>query len=191
MNTLPQSSTLNQFNKMRFQILALLLFTTTFLSAQTPRFAKHPVKETGAFLYIPKEPTWEISYSEDSSKIYTTTVESGVTTYGAIIVQFPTEMAFANNDEKNGLLTSYMSFLNETAFQLTQTVDFGLGHTMESNPDAVGVIQYGETAEGMQYATKGWVDKKFLAVLFIAYTGDLNYNYQELFLNGFRFPDSK
>ena len=174
---------------MKFQFLALLLFSSTFLLAQVPRFAKHPVMQTGAALYIPGTPTWDVSFSEDSSKIYTTTVEVGGNTYGAIVVQFAESIVFANNDEKNSLLTSYMTFLNSSAFQLTETIDFGLGHRLESNPDAIGVIQFGQTAEGVEYDTKGWIDGKFLAVLFIAHKEELNYNYRELFFEGFRFPE--
>lgn len=174
---------------MKFQFLALLLLSSTLLLAQVPRFAKHPVMETGAALYIPGTPTWELSYAEDSSKVYVTTVEVGGNTYGAIVVQFSEPIAFANNDEKNSLLTSYMTFLNSATFGLTETVDFGLGHTLESNPNAVGAIQFGQTAEGVEYDTKGWIDGNFLAVLFISHTAELNYNYRELFFQGFRFPE--
>ena len=48
---------------------------------------------------------------------------------------------------------------------------------------------YGEDADKEQYAIKGWVDENFIAVLYVSSMEEMNYNFQNLYLNGFRFPE--
>lgn len=66
----------------------------------------------------------------------------------------------------------------------------GIGHTLESNPIAKGYIDYWEDAEGDSWAVKACIDGNYLTVMYIA--GDIdnmNFNLQQMFLNGFRFPE--
>ena len=66
----------------------------------------------------------------------------------------------------------------------------GSGHTLESNPIAKGYIDYWEDVEGDKQAVKAWIDGNYLSVMYIA--GDIdnmNFNLQQMFLNGFRFPE--
>ena len=73
---------------MKKYILFLVLFLGIFAFGQVPRFAKYDVAETGAQLYLPSEPKWEKSVSEDKSEIYLTSVVFGDVEYGVIAVSY-------------------------------------------------------------------------------------------------------
>ncbi|MBB4806223.1 hypothetical protein HNP38_001495 [Chryseobacterium defluvii] len=164
-------------------ILLLLLFSFTFYHAQVPRFVKYNVADSGTSLYLPGEPKWETSVSEDKSTIYTTEVNFNNVTYGALVVKL-----FNPADNIEPVLENYLQYLNMNFFQLTKTTDIGKGHTMEKYPDVKGILEYGENAEGESYTIKCWGNKSYLSVLYIRSKEEVNYNFQEMYFNGFRFP---
>jgi hypothetical protein len=87
------------------------------------------------------------------------------------------------------MITSYLDFL-QGQFGITGAAGYGKGHTMETAPNAIGVIDYWEDAEGLQYAVKSWCDGDFLSVMILYGAGEYPiFNAQEMFLNGFRFPE--
>ena len=173
--------------KTLFLLLFLLVCSSLSAFSQVPRFSKFDIKDTGAAIYMPSEPEIEVSYSEDNSIVYSAMVEHDNVGYSFIVVQLAETME-DNPEVWEGVLLAYMEFLNTEVFELTGIVDPGLGHTLDSHPRARGVIQYGEDADGIQYSFKGWADEKMLAVLYVMSEGEVNFNFQQLFLNGFRFP---
>ena len=87
------------------------------------------------------------------------------------------------------LTMPYPDFLQEQ-FAVIASAGYGKGHTLESTPAAIGVIDYWENVDGLQYAVKAWCDGDYLAVLLLC--GPQEYpvfSVQEMFLNGFRFPE--
>lgn len=173
----------------KLQVFILLAFCFSIASvAQVPRFAKYPIMETGANIYIPAEPTWEKSGSEDGSDVYTTEVTFANVNYGAIVVKFAENIG-TNKTDWDNLLTNYVEFLSKDVFGFTNSELPGRGHTLDSNPDAIGMITYGIDKNGVEFAVKAWIDSRMLAVLYVSSGSEVNYNVQQLFLNGFRFPE--
>jgi hypothetical protein len=172
------------------RVISFLVFFSLLAgisSAQAPRFTQYGVAETGAKVYFPMEPIFDMSLSEDQSEVYSAEVEFEGVVYGAIIVRL-SESLPDDPAEWESLLLSYMDFLNESAFSLTDVVDPGLGHTLESHPEAKGALQFGEDADGNKFAVKGWADAHTVAVMYVKAQQEVNVNVQNLFLDGFRFP---
>ena len=176
------------FNSKCLFVCLILIAVCSTINAQTPRFVKYPVLESEALIYMPAEPTFDKSYSEDSSEVYTCQVDFGNAQYGAIIVKIK-EALGSDTIAWEELLLSYMEFLSSSAFMLTNVMEPGYGHTLESHPAARGILMYGEDTDKKQYAIKGWVDENFIAVLYVSSMEEMNYNFQNLYLNGFRFPE--
>ena len=174
---------------------AFLLFPVIFFSyislvnAQTPRFQKYPINNTGYSAYFPADPgTFEIKKSEDGLSIYTGEVTSNNTNYAIILVALDDTYKDAPKSDIEFLITAYLDFIQKQ-FGITGAAGYGKGHTMESHPEAVGVIDYWEDADGMNYSVKAWGDQKVLAVMMVYSKEEINYNYQTLYLNGFRFKE--
>ncbi len=170
-----------------FFLLLLLSIALTSTKAQVPRFSKYPINQTGHFAYFPGDPgVFTPSQSDDGSDVYTAEVEFDSSFYGMIVVDFLAgSMDGSSKENMEELLVNYLDFLQQQ-FMITSAAGYGRGHTLESNPNAVGVIDYWEDATGFEYKVKGWVDTKTLAVLYIGGKEPV-YNVQEMFLNGFRF----
>jgi hypothetical protein len=174
----------------RFPILLVLLALTTTVWCQTvPRFSKYDVAETGCKVYLPADPgEFEKTLSEDESEVYTAEVTVEDYNFAVIVVKF-SEPIGDTEEDKNDMITSYLDFLQKQ-FGVTGAAGYGLGHTMESAPKAVGVIDYWEDADGVQYAVKSWCDGDFLSVMILYGPEEYPiYNAQEMFLNGFRFDE--
>lgn len=168
-------------------IVALYLFLGVAVFSQVPRFAKYPVAETGAQIYLPAQPTWEKSLSEDKSEIYLTSVVSGDAEYGAIVIKLNDEAA-KNNENPEALMETYVKYLNDAVFKFSKKTDFGKGHTLENQPDVKGILEYAETEDGTKYTLKSWTNKSMIAVMYVASKKEVNYNFQEIYFKGFRFP---
>jgi len=174
----------------RFLILPLLLVLTTVAWSQSvPRFAKYAIAETGCNVYLPGDPgAFEMSLSEDNSEVFTGEVTHNDFNFAVILVKF-SEPIGNDKETMNDMITSYLDFL-QTQFGVTGSAGYGLGHTLESAPGAVGVIDYWEDADELQYAVKSWCNGEFLAVLLLYGAEEYPiFNAQQMFLDGFRFPE--
>jgi hypothetical protein len=167
--------------------LLIALCCAIRVSAQTPRFTKYFVSDTNAEIYLPGEPDWLPSKSEDGSFVYTTSITHSDNEYVAIVVKFA-ESPGSDQAVLEALLMAYIKYLGTNVFNITNMTDFGMGHKLESAPQAYGLITFAEDAEGQKYAIKGWIDSGMLSVLSIRHKQELNNKIQDVYLNGFRFP---
>src|SRR5689334_7689484 len=94
------------------QIVFILFFQGIIgnLSAQVPQFQKFPVGETGCTAYFPGDPNFELTWSEDSSKVFTGEATSGNFTYALICVELK-DTLLGDKMENKELLKSYLDFL--------------------------------------------------------------------------------
>ncbi len=173
-------------------LFSLLVVFIATVSAQVPRFTKYQINETGRYAYFPEDPgIFEVEPSEDGSDVYTGEVlfvkDFQSCHYGIIMVDFTDGMMDELDKEGlEGVLISYLDYLKQS-FSITESTGYGKGHTLESNPDAVGVIDYWVDVDKTPWEIKGWIDKNTLAVMFIYGEKLPEEGYQEMFLNGFRF----
>lgn len=174
------------------QLSTFLLFCSLSLMAQdvpVPRFAKYQINETKRFAYFPDDPgEFEVVKSKDGSEVYWGEVAFGDYYFLVILVEFAEIFAEDTEDEEmENLLVSYLDYL-QLQFQITSAAGLGKGHRMDSNPHAIGVIDYWEDADAIVYAVKGWIDKDAIAVMILYGPEEFpHFNAQQLFLNGFRF----
>jgi hypothetical protein len=84
-------------------------------------------------------------------------------------------------------MESYVNYLNESVFKFSKKTDFGKGHTLENQPDVKGILEYAETEDGTKYTVKSWANQSMIAVMYVASKNEVNYNFQEIYFNGFRF----
>ncbi|NVO01108.1 MAG: hypothetical protein HXX09_00250 [Bacteroidetes bacterium] len=176
---------------MKKVVLNFVLFFSIFalFGQKVPRFQKIPISTSGCYAYFPGTPTnFEFNYSPDSAKIYTGSFDFDGYTYGIVTVKFAQK---TGNDKADLelLLIQYMDYL-KTSWEITDAVGYGKGHSLESNPDATGVIDYWKTKDGSQLSVKGWIDNYYIGLLYIlGKTEYPNINVVQLFQNGFRFPE--
>lgn len=173
-----------------FTILAILFSATTILTAQESlKFQKYPISNTGCFAYFPTDPgAFDVKASEDGLNVYTAEATYENAYYAVIMVDLKETYKGVSKEELETLIIAYLDFLQKQ-FAITGAAGYGKGHTLESNPNAVGVIDFWEDADGMQYSVKAWADENTLAVLMVYSKSEVNYNISSLFLNGFRFKE--
>lgn len=173
--------------------IVTLLFLSFFGSAQeteefhAPRYVKQAISESGVSLYLPQSDDigLEKSLSDDSSEVYTMDVEEGGFHYAAIVVKL-NGTTLETYEVREGMLVNYMDFLMST-FNITEAAGYGKGHSLESAPDAVGVIDYWFDEED-KWAVKGWATKTHIVILMLYGEDEYpNFTSQQMFLDGVRF----
>lgn len=172
-----------------FLFLPFLLAAQTEATVKVPRLSKTAIGESGCSAYFPEGmPDFELTKSEDGSDVYTGEVEvDGGYLFSCITVKFGEPFTDSSPEEMEELLISYMEFL-QTNFEITDAAGVGKGHTLESDPDARGVIDYWDDDEGIHFAVKGWVNQKALGIMLIYGKGEYpHFNLQQMYLDGFRF----
>jgi hypothetical protein len=154
---------------------------------KVPRFQRTNIGTSGLSAYLPPGfPELTAAPSEDGSQVHAGELEQGGFVYGVIGLRFATPLD-DDPESHEQLLVTYLDFL-KTQLGVTEAAGYGLGHQLESEPSARGVIDYWKDASGRQLAIKGWVTQTHLAVLYIA--GPTEYpvfNAQQIYLDGIRF----
>lgn len=166
-----------------FLSIIFILFAGNSFS-QTPGFTKLEIGTTGCTAYFPGEMNFELSYSDDSSEVFTGEISAGTMDFAIICVKF--KVAIGDDQAANEeLLIAYLDYLKQ-ALGIVSSAGYGKGHTMEDHPSATGIIDYWEDAAQQEFRVKAWVDDRFLAVLYLK--GDNNSSICDVYLNSFRFP---
>lgn len=175
--------------KQSLVILFLAVVTCSYAQDFTaPRFTKTAIGESGCYAYMPPgEIEFSLEYSPDSSKVYSGEIYVDGYSYAVIAVKFNEATVLETAEEKNDMLVSYLDFLKES-FSITESAGYGMGHTLEKFPDAVGAIDYWLDVDGDVWEIKGWADSNTLGIMMIYGPTDYpNFNAQQLYLDGFRF----
>jgi len=154
-----------------------------------PRFTKTAIGNSGSFAYLPetKTPqTFDMSYSPDSARLYTCDIAFGNFNYSVIVVKL-NDVILETNEDKENMIISYLDYLKKN-FDIVQFAGYGKGHTLESNPQAIGMIDYWEDKDKQQWSVKAWADESTLGVMLVyGATEYPNATTLGMFLNGFRF----
>jgi hypothetical protein len=152
-----------------------------------PRFQRTNIGTTGLSAYLPPGfPELTVAPSEDGSEVHAGELEQGGFVYGVIGLRFAAPLE-GDPESHEQLLITYLDFL-KSQLGVTEAAGYGLGHGLESEPSARGVIDYWQDSSGRHYAIKGWVSQTHLAVLYVA--GPTEYpvfSAQQLYLDGIRF----
>ena len=166
-------------------MIFLFLAGHFFLQAQSLK--KYDIGTTGCKLYMLCDPgKFDLSYSQDSSKVYTAECKANdALNYGVICVEL--KEALPANGESEDMLISYMDYL-KTGFNISSSAGYGKGHTMKNYEEAIGVMDYWKDKDNNEWKVKGWTDGKFISVLYVYSNGKLDETPKvNLFLDGFRF----
>lgn len=170
------------------------LAVATALGAPTephPRLERTSIPGCGCAFYAPSGVKIDAPVtSEDGSLVWTVDTDLGDGFHaGVIAVKFKERLADGPAEERGALLESYLEFL-KGQLNVVGAVGVGRGHTLDSEPSAVGVIDFWKDKAGDEWAIKGWVNPDRLAVMFIY--GPRSYDlvtWKGLFFDGFRFAD--
>lgn len=149
---------------------------------------KYPVGDSGCSAYFFCTPSkFNVSYSDDSSKVYTgDCMATDSLTYGVICIKLKEKVGDIQQAED--LTISYLDYL-KTNFDINSAVGYGKGHRLEGKENTRGIIDYWKSKTGNELKIKGWTDGKFIGVLYVYANGSLNEtNRVNLFLDGFRLP---
>lgn len=170
-----------------FLFLSLISVAQETKEFHAPRYSKQVIGESGVSLYLPQSEDigLEKSFSDDSSEVYTLEVEEGGFHYAGIVVKLY-GTTLETYEDRESMLINYMDYL-QSAFSITEVAGYGKGHTLESAPEAVGVIDYWYDGED-EWAVKGWATKTHLVILMLYGADEYpSITSQSLFLNGARF----
>lgn len=165
-----------------FLLIVVLLFA---VKANSQSIKKYPIDKTGCAVYMFCEPgKFTISYSEDSSKVYTASCTKEKNEYGVICVQLKDSVA---SEDAATLLESYLDFL-KGQFAIRDAAGYGKGMHLKDREEIIGIIDYWKDDSNKEWAIQGWTDGKIIAVLYTKGEKQADFNLQQVFFKGFRFP---
>ena len=128
------------------------------------------------------------TYTPDSAIVYQMSCEFDSLESGLICVDL--RSASMKLDDAETLMITYIDYL-KTVFKVKSALGYGYGHTMDSYPNARGVIDQWEDETGSTIKIKSWTNGRYIGFLFVSGSAkkiDANFNKINAYLNGFRFP---
>jgi hypothetical protein len=168
------------------KIMFLLLLQSCFIVSFSQSFKKYAIGESGCSIYLYCDPgKFEMTYSTDSSGVYTGECNNAEIDYGVICVQLKEAVSDISGAED--LMVSYLDYL-KTNFKITTTAGYGKGHRLRDREDTRGIIDYWTDAEKTNWKIKSWTDGKFIVVLYACSKKELPETKVNVFLDGLMLP---
>jgi hypothetical protein len=129
-----------------------------------------------------------MTLSEDSSKVYTGECTFGDITYGVICVKLLQQVSDLTMAED--LLISYCDFLKKN-FNIQKAAGYGKGHRLNNNGSTRGILDYWQDEENTNWKIKAWTDGKFIGFLYTYSKKEIPEYKVNVYLDGFRLPETK
>ena len=161
------------------------LFIGIVVCSSAQSLKKYPVGSSGCSVYLFCNPAFDESYSEDSSKVYTTECSKDSVYYGVICVKLLNAVTDINQAEN--LVVAYLDYLKK-AFNIEHAVGYGKGNRLNNNENTRGVIDYWKDKDNNNWKVKAWTDGKFIGVMYAYAKKELPETKADVVLNSFRFP---
>jgi uncharacterized alpha/beta hydrolase family protein len=140
---------------------------------------------TGCSVYSFCDLTFNNSYSDDSSIVFTAECSKDSVTYGVICVKL--REATENLNDAEDLLAKYLDYL-KSSFSIKKSVGYGKGNQLRNNANTRGIVDYWEDDDKNSWKVKAWTDKKYIAVLYAYSAHSLPETRIDVFLNSMNFP---
>ena len=161
----------------------LLISSSTALNSQSLK--KYEIGNSGCSVYgFCDHGEFDMTYSQDSAKVYTSECGNDDGYYGVICIQFVKEITPVADAEE--VLVSYLDYL-KTAFKISSAAGYGKGHRLKQNENTRGIIDYWKDDEKNNWKVKGWTDGKFIVVLYVYSKKELSETKVNVFLDGLKF----
>ena len=164
----------------------LLAFSVTASVSHSQMLKKYAISNSGCALYSYCEPKFEMSLSDDSSKVYTGECTVADVSYGVICVKLLTPITDLTMAED--LLISYADYLKRN-FEIVKAAGYGKGHRLNNNEKTRGIIDYWEDAELDKWKIKAWTDGRNIGFMYAYSKKELPETKVNMYLDSFRMPD--
>ncbi len=148
-------------------VVFCFIVACTSLPAQTPQFKTYQVDNTGYFALFPANPgIAEVTMSDNELKAYSLEVEYASEHYGLVLILLEDKFAQSDRETLQNLLISYMEFM-KMSYDISSSIGYIKGQVNITNPTAMGIQDFWEDQNGLQWAVRGWVTNEALAVLYV------------------------
>ncbi|MBK7174021.1 MAG: hypothetical protein IPH84_12475 [Bacteroidales bacterium] len=166
-------------------IICLLMIVICAAMSQD-QLKKYDIGDSGCSAYFYNNPGQaEVSFSPDSSKVYTLeSLDESGNTYSIIVVDLAIDLP---GEEVENILISYLDYLKEQ-FGVLSSAGYGKGHKLDTHASAKGINDFWSSQED-DISVKAWGDPGYLAVMMVfSAKGTDVFSKSQVFFNGFRFP---
>ncbi|MBK8608763.1 MAG: hypothetical protein IPL84_02105 [Chitinophagaceae bacterium] len=146
---------------------------------------KYAISNSGCSVYSFCDPgTFDMTYSEDSAKVFTSECKGEEAYYGIICIELKEPINDLSIAEE--VLVSYLNYL-KSAFKIKTAAGYGKGHKLRDKENTRGVLDYWNDEEKNNWKVKGWTDGNFITVLYAYSQKDLPETKVNAFLDGLLF----
>ncbi len=168
------------------KILVFSAFMLCGIGSYAQKVKKYPIGASGCSAYFMCNPgEFNVDRSPDSSEIFTAECKDGDVSYGIICVKL--KQAAATMDEAEEMLVAYLDYLKPN-LNIVSAVGYGKGHKLRNREDIKGIIDFWKDKAGDQWKVKGWTNKQYVAVLYVASKKEVPISKANVYLDGFLFP---
>jgi len=181
--------------KKLLQVLAthfiiIIMITTSSERTFSQSWNTFDISFSGCSAIFPHEPAWEISYAEDSSRIWLGEAMESDIFFGVICVEFAAPLV--NESTKDDLVLmaeNYLTYL-QTEFNIVAHSGYSISYVVEINENACQITDEWEDAEEDSWLINVWIDPYNMTVMYMYSGPENNMNdYSDMFFNSFTFPD--
>ena len=166
------------------KIVCSLLLLGSFSFIYSQALKKYAIGSTGCTVNAYCEPTFGITYSEDSAKVYTS--ECGMNKIYYMVICIELKQTIVPVSKAESALITYVNQL-KTQFKIISSTGFSKGNKLKGRENTRGIIEYWKDNEQFKWKIKGWTDGRFITVLLTYSEKELPETTVNPFLDGLLF----
>jgi hypothetical protein len=170
-------------------VFLIFLIALGMNSGMAQYWTREYIGESKCSAYFPATPEFDLTFSEDSSKVWTGEVSNGDIFYGVICVEFSENLSEHTDEEKLMVAEGYLDFLRGE-FSIEMHTGYLKGSSLLTDENALGITDYWEDSELDPWNIQVWMDAYILVVMYMY--GDA-YSYstetKDFYFDSFRFPE--
>lgn len=165
-------------------LLLVSLLPAMFCSGQALK--KYNIGKSGcAAVFYCNPGNFDLTFSPDSSKVYTGECKNGDVTYDVICVKMKEQIKEIPDAE--AVLVQYLDYL-KSSFQIVTASGYSRGYKLKGKANTSGITDMWKDKDNNNIKIKGWTDGKYIAVLIMISEKDIPQAKANAFLDGIVFP---
>gem|GEM_PF-6110379 len=172
-------------------LFLLLSFVFCEIMSQNAYFKRYFIGNSGTFTYFPIRDNPVQEYQTGAiDTAYTWNDTCNNVFFSIFVVKRGNEIP-PNERIRDSLLTKYMNFVKIMSDAGEDSTDFVKNYKHPTDSAARGITQLCKNAGGKIFDFRGWVNSRYIAVLYVVYLRQNRFDpsVKQLFLDGFRFAE--
>jgi hypothetical protein len=164
--------------------LLLLLAGSLFFRNSTKSFQKYTLPRTGCTVLLLPTFNHQTLFTSENELLHYANCTEGNIHFGVLCAELNKPLSYFEAEEK---LVRFADGVR-AGLNIPHNTGISTGHTLRNEKNTLGIIDFWQDRKGIDWKVKGYINGRYMAVLYVKNINEGDSLKQEAFLDSFEFP---